>query len=188
MKNLSVLAVSCLFLLCCATRQERAIRHLTKAIELDSSILFKQSVDTIITGRILVRDTIKYKQKDSDFALNIDSINRELDKSKAPVPSTVIFQDSNKTVTVKRLPSGKLMARIESTEVTIPYERVVTYTQKITVPGKGFKVPVDRPFWHYKWFWALLTSNLLFLYYFLSRNKKATIFIEQIRNKVTRNK
>jgi len=166
MKKLAILSLFILAFASCKTVEQRAQRHIRKAIALDPKIISKQKTDTVIKGIAEGVVPVTTPELKGEISFDCDSIKNEFEKLKqaGKPPVIVMGADSNIVLEVTKDKNGKSVAKYTVKPKTIYVPVKVPYEVKVSVPGKAINVPVDRPFYVYKWFWILLALSLLLLF------------------------
>ena len=183
MKNnvLLLVATSMLFA-SCLTPKQAAQRHLRKAILLDPTVVSRQYTDTTITG--VAEGTVKVSVPGDSgrFDLDCDSLINALHIANMKNEKAVyIYQDTLLSLSVSKSESGKMAVKYDIKPKNIYVPVKVPYKVEVRVPGKQINIPVDRPFYVYKWFWILLAISLLTTYLWLSSTGIAQSFINKLR-------
>lgn len=166
----------------CRTPQQAAQRYLRKAIEKDPSVVGKYTTDTTLKG--IAKGTVPVVTPPASGEFSIDSLQGAFDKLKSttlPAGQVLLHTDSNITVSVKKAENGKFSLKYDIKPKTIFVPVEVPYEVKVKVPGATIRLEVDRPFYHYRWFYIMLAIILVALFLLLRNTRPVQYVVEKIK-------
>jgi hypothetical protein len=149
----------------CKTVQQKADRHIQKAIELDPEVIKR------IKTKTLVRDTIRFKteinlppidfKKKFDFDAFLSDLKRDSAFSIIDTLGTEI------TATIKQ--DGAIQFDLNQTWVPIKIDTNLIYAKEHELDGAQIQIRVKYPIWSYIEFWVLLLYSCFITYIVLRK-------------------
>ena len=170
MRNLLVIIIA-LTLTSCATRKERAVRHVNKALSLYPQVLTEFNTPIRLDTTIFITDTIVTPEKKVFLPVNEDSIKRALEK-KLGVKTMLVENDKLK-LELQKTKDGwfEFLATVKSDTIVVKDTVRIEIIKEVPVKGLERTV-VKKGYWYYSGIFFNIFATLYILSYIWQRHKK----------------
>ena len=137
MRNIIIILLSSVFLIGCATRKERAVSHLNKALKLDSTVLKNVIVPikidtTIFRDKVLEIDTtIDLEESHESVAITEEEFNLMIDSIESLKEQVTLFETEKLKLTLSKTSDGLIDIRGLLKSRSISYKDTIPYIDTI---------------------------------------------------------
>lgn len=161
----------------CATRQQKAVKHLNKALALDSNVLQNVIVPVIIDTTIIHQDTIivdttiVVPEKSETSTLSRNEINKLLDSTETLNGKVKLLETELIKINLIKSKDGLIDIQTIIKEIKVPYKDTIPYID--TIPFyKEIKAPSVAPVTKVEvkkgyFYWTGVIVNALLVLYIL---------------------
>lgn len=147
MKNLLILLLLTLLISSCATKKQRAIKHINKALKLDSQVLSEFNTSIRLDTTIIINEQIVTPERKIFISMNEDSLRRVLELELGV--KTILLENGKMKLELERTKNGWFNFLATVKPDTIYFSDTVKVEIEKQVPVKGLIVERQKKGYFY---------------------------------------
>ena len=167
MKYFILIIILFLSLSGCRTAQQRADRHIKKAIRLDPSVIKRIETKFNFRDSIRFQTEIKIPGIDIKKTFDFSAFSRDLSDGK----NLQVFDSLNIKLSAEVDSLGRLVFNLIRTPEIIRIDSLIYIEKEIIVPGQVVYVRERWKIWRYFEFWVLIAYSLFITYTTIIKKK-----------------